>query len=150
MDAEMKDNFGRTYTEHDVVASDNNVEIDAISDIEYKHIIDKLTDKQKEILHMREKEMPLHKIGTEMNLSKERVRQLLIDIAKNGLLGEKYKNKVPKYMIHENFKNKKVCINGTIYKSIKEAGIELNLKSNVIVGRLKSKTKRFENWQYVS
>jgi RNA polymerase sigma factor (sigma-70 family) len=82
MDTEMTDIDGRKFTQHDILPSDVDVEIDAISDLSKDYILHNLNDKQKEILKLQEQGMSYKQIGDMWNCTGANVKAKIYNARK--------------------------------------------------------------------
>jgi RNA polymerase sigma factor (sigma-70 family) len=147
MDVEINDTAKDHNTYHDIVASDVDVELHAISDIKVENILSEFNDKDRKVIELRIKDLSPTQIAKIMNTSPSNIRMKIYKI--KSLLGSSYDYN---YKSKQGSKNKgrKVYIEGKVYDYIKDASEELNIKQNTICDRLKSKSDRFKEWYYVS
>jgi RNA polymerase sigma factor (sigma-70 family) len=78
MDGELNQNSDNEFSSyHDVIPSDINVEIDALSDIEQNYILSKLTDKQRRVVELKAKGLNSGDISRTLNMTAANAREHL-------------------------------------------------------------------------
>lgn len=103
-----------------------------------KNTLEKLSNiMSKENNPMYDKVLAIDEYGNKITISKEEYKTGKYKTSTTG-------NNNPKYKLR-----KKVSINGKIYNSLKEAALDLNIPSNLVTKRCKSKSKNFEQWIYI-
>jgi DNA-binding NarL/FixJ family response regulator len=78
----MDDKGDETHSFHEMIPSDIDVEENVMGDIGEEIILKQLTDKQKEIIRMKEKGMSFRDIGKCMNCTGENVRYFFKQVQK--------------------------------------------------------------------
>jgi RNA polymerase sigma factor (sigma-70 family) len=74
MDVEITDDSYDHNTYHDVIASDTNVETDAIGNLGGDYVLSKLNDKQRKVVEMKTKGLNSNEIGKLLNMTGANVR----------------------------------------------------------------------------
>jgi RNA polymerase sigma factor (sigma-70 family) len=78
MDGELNQNSDNEFSSyHDVIPSDINVEIDALSDIEQNYILSKLTDKQRKVVELKANGLNSGDISRMLNMTAANAREHL-------------------------------------------------------------------------
>lgn len=130
------------------------------TDGEIREIMLKVSNSQKGRIISEETRVKMSESGKIKHFSKE--HRLRISESLKGITGRTHseetklklsevKKGIPnpnhsKFMCENNPKSRKVCINGVIFDTIKEASEKLNMARHLVKNRLNSKKEKYKNW----